>query len=261
MGGLSRRRTHRTPVTVVPGYACPRLRQVVLVARRLKDVAQRLEQELGLSAAYHDPAVAEFGLENAVYAVGDTFLEVVSPIRDGTSAGRLLEKHGDGGYMVIFQVEDLRTTRDRVAALGVRVVWETDQPRISAVHLHPADVPGAIVSLDEPEPPSTWLWAGPADSAPAGRRGIEHVTVQVSEPAKASGIWASVLDARDGGLHAEVTLDDGRQRIRFVDAAPGDAERIIGVTLQTPSKLATTRRVDISGVEFDLNADPNGADR
>ena len=46
---------------------------------------------LDLEVGFRDPGVELFGLRNAVIPVGDTFLEVVSPIKEGTTAGRLLE--------------------------------------------------------------------------------------------------------------------------------------------------------------------------
>src|SRR2546429_1412054 len=106
-----------------------RLRQVALVAERLEPVERALRRELGLGEPFRDPGVAEFGLENAVMALGDTFLEVVSPVRPDTTAGRYLDRRGgDGGYMAIFQVEDLAGARSRLDDLGVRVVWQVDLP-------------------------------------------------------------------------------------------------------------------------------------
>src|SRR2546425_11952165 len=94
--------------------------------------------------------------------VGATFLEVVSPVREGTTAGRLLDRRGgDGGYMVILQTADLRADRARLAALGVRIVWQVELDDIATVHLHPRDLGGAIVSLDQPVPPESWRWGGP----------------------------------------------------------------------------------------------------
>ncbi len=82
-------------------------------------------------------AWGSFGLQNAVFTAGDTFVEVVSPVREGTTAGRYLERRGgDTGYMAIFQV--------------------------AGTHLRPRDVPGAIVSIDWADPPGSWRWAGPA---------------------------------------------------------------------------------------------------
>ena len=68
-----------------------RLRQVALVATDLDTVVKALETELGLRSPFHDPGVSEFGLHNAVFSLGDSFLEVVSPVRAGTTAGRYLE--------------------------------------------------------------------------------------------------------------------------------------------------------------------------
>jgi hypothetical protein len=51
-----------------------RLRQVVLVARRLEAALADLTAVLGIDVGYRDPGVAVFGLENAVMPVGDTFL-------------------------------------------------------------------------------------------------------------------------------------------------------------------------------------------
>src|SRR3954453_16887385 len=127
--------------------ALPRLRQVALVARDLDSTCAQIERGLGLRDPFHDPGVAEFGLTNSVYEIGDTFLEVVSPAQEGTTAGRYLERRGgDSGYMVILQSDDLDADRARVADLGIRVVWKIDLPDIRGTHLHPADVGGAILS-------------------------------------------------------------------------------------------------------------------
>src|SRR5438067_7801776 len=114
----------------------PRLRQVALVAADLDAATARIEAELGLRNPFHDPGLAEFGLANAVYEMGDTFLEVVSPAADGTTAGRHLERRGgDAGYMALFQVPDTNATRAHAAALHLRVVWQLDLPDISGTHL------------------------------------------------------------------------------------------------------------------------------
>src|SRR5436309_2657557 len=174
-----------------------RLRQAVLVAADLDAVSDRLRDELGLRDPFADPGVAEFGLRNAVFALGDTFLEVVSPVKEGTAAGRHLERHGgDGGYMVIFQVDDLDAARERVRRLGIRVVWQIDLPDISGTHLHPADMRGAIVSLDRPYPPRSWRWGGPAWTGRVGNGApgrVVGVTVDVVEPDVISKRWSTVL--------------------------------------------------------------------
>ena len=215
----------------------PRLRQVALVAQDCGRVAAKLSRAFGWTQPFRDPGVGQFGLTNAVFAVGDTFVEVVAPARPDTTAGRYLQRRGgDGGYMAIFQVADLAAARRRLAGLGVRVVWMADLPDIAATHLHPKDVPGAIVSLDWAAPEQSWRWAGPSwtgrvpDHAPGGVTGL---TVEVNDPAAAARRWAAVLgiSAADQGDTMVVELPDQGQRLRFVPAGGSRGEGITEVTI------------------------------
>jgi hypothetical protein len=213
----------------------PRLRQVALVARDCGQVAGELRRAFGWPPPFHDPGVGQFGLTNAVFAVGDTFVEVVAPARPGTTAGRYLERRGgDGGYMAIFQVRDLAAARRRVAGLGVRVVWTAELPDIAATHLHPGDVPGAIVSLDWADPEQSWRWAGPSwtgrvpDHAPGGVTGL---TIEVGDPAAAIRRWAAVLGIPAPGRPTTVELPGSGQRLRFVPAEGDRGEGITEVTI------------------------------
>lgn len=234
-----------------------RLRQVALAARELAPVAGALQRELDVGAPFHDPGVGHFGLENSVFAVGDTFLEVVAPVRDGTTAGRYLDKRGgDSGYMAIFQVPDLDAARRRVDGLGVRVVWETSLPDIASMHLHPKDVPGAIVSLDAVDPPGSWRWGGPAWTAvvpehqPGGLRGI---VVRAQDPTTVARLWADLLDVPlTGGDSPAIALDGGRQLLRFTHVGSPDDEGISEVTVTRPGAVA--RSVEIGGVTFHIES-------
>jgi len=174
-----------------------KIRQVCLVARELEPVLDVLCTKLGLEIGYRDPGVAEFGLQNAVMPVGTQFLEVVSPQREGTTASRFLDRRGgDGGYMVIMQTDDLAGDRDRLAGLGVRIVWQIALDDIATVHLHPRDVGGAIVSFDQPKPPESWRWGGP-DWVSHARinvvRGIAGVEIEAQDPPAMAARWAQVL--------------------------------------------------------------------
>ena len=227
-----------------------RLRQLALVARDLDRVAGELSDVLGLGEPFADPGVALFGLRNAVFPIGDTYLEVVSPAKEGTSAGRFLDRRGgDGGYMVIVQSDDRSEDLRRVNDLGIRVVWETELPDISAIHLHPRDVGGAILSLDIADPPESWRWAGPdwrersrTDVAMA----IVAVEMQSPDPAEMAQRWSQVLDrpvANGGGGVHEIALDPGS--IRFVaerdGRGPGLAAFDVAVA-DRPGVLAAVRR-------------------
>ena len=117
-----------------------KLRQCVFVTKDLESSREELCDILGLEVAYRDPGVAKWGLVNVVCPTGHDFLEIVTPFQQGTSAGRYLERrHGDGGYMVIIQVDDAQAERKRVTGLGVRAVAQKDLPEYQYTHFHPAD--------------------------------------------------------------------------------------------------------------------------
>jgi hypothetical protein len=229
-----------------------RLRQAVLVAEELDPVAARLREELGLLEPFVDPNVAAFGLQNAVFAIGDAFLEVVSPVQDGTTAGRYLDRHGDGGYMLIFQFADLAAARQRAAAMDMRTVWQLDLPDISGTHLHPADTGGAIVSLDRADPPESWRWGGPdwTEKAGTGAPGrLLGVTLQSPYPAALATRWQQLLtegsDPFNNGLsHSRLELDGG-----YVAVREGEPERLVEIELELAGR---TGEVEIGGVRFVL---------
>jgi glyoxalase-like protein len=233
------------------------VRQVALVARRLAPVVDDLCAVLGVEVAFRDPGVATFGLENAVMPVGTTFLEVVSPTRDGTTAGRFLDRRGgDAGYMVIVQTADLAADRRRLAALGVRVVWEATLDDIATIHLHPRDVGGAILSLDEPRPATAWRWAGPAWETRARAGAIASVTLASPDPDRLAARWAEVLGLR--AAQRAIALDPGV--LRFVEGDEGvvgvglaglDARRALA-TARTRGLSADAGGVTIGGVRFEL---------
>src|SRR3954466_6488435 len=153
-------------VATVRGMLLPRVRQVVLAAADLDQVTAEIDREVAVGSPFRDEGVGHFGLRNAVYSLGDSFLEVVSPIRADTAVGRHLERcDGDSGYMLMFEVADATATRDRLERLGVRIGWGTTHPDIVDLHLHPKDVGGALVALDITDPVGSWRWGGEAWTA------------------------------------------------------------------------------------------------
>jgi len=221
-----------------------RLRQAVLVAADLESTAETLREQLGLREPFRDPGVGMFGLENVVFSIGDCFIEVVSPAREDTAAGRQLERNGgDGGYMVLFDIEDLDGARARAEALGVRTVWQLDLPDISGTHMHPADLRGAIVSLDCSRPYGSWRWGGPEwtekiGDGPPGR--LTGITVAVGEPRAAADRWGEVLGvAPSDGEQPTLALDGGE--VRFVTPGDGGAEGIVVIAVEVPDAVRRGR--------------------
>ena len=216
-----------------------RLRQCVFVARELEPAAGRLRAAAGLGEPYADPGVGAFGLRNAVMALGTQFVEVVAPVREGTAAGRHLERRGEGGYMVLVQVDDVAAVRARAAALGVRTVWSIDLPDISASHLHPGDAGGTILSVDEPRPPGSWRWGGPAWTGRAGDGppgALGEVSIEVPDPVPVAARWAELLGL-PAPPDASLELAPGGERIAFAAGDRGLVEVVAEVPGRGPAEL------------------------
>ncbi len=231
-----------------------RLRQAVLAAGDLEVVAGGLRETLGLGEPFRDPGVGLFGLANTVFALGDCFLEVVSPTQPDTAAGRYLQRHGgDAGYMVMFDLEDLDGARARAGAMGIRTVWEMDLPDISGTHLHPADMTAAIVSIDSSRPYGTWRWGGPdwtgkTGSGAPGR--LAGVTLAVSDPEATAARWGGVLGVpvdADGGTQ----LLMGGSRVAFEHTADATSEGLTEIAVELPDGLpGGASEAEVGGVRL-----------
>ena len=228
-----------------------RLRQIVMVAGDLAAAEDRIEHELGLERCFRDPGVATFGLRNALFPIGDQFLEVVSPTEPGTSAGRQLDRRdGDSGYLVIIEVDDLEPLRRRFDEHGARVVFEAVADGIVGLHLHPADVGGAILSVDRADTWGEWPWAGPVwrEHVRTGTvNEVLGVVIEADDPVAMSARWAQLLGCEVIG--EAVRLPDGGE-IRFVPAG-AQGEGVSGFVLRS-ARDDQPRSVTICNCRFDL---------
>ena len=239
-----------------------RLIQVALVTEKLAPVVDALCERLSLEVAFKDPGVAVFGLENAVLPVGDTFIEVLAPVKEGTTGGRYLKRRGgDTGYMVILHAGgELAPHRERLRRAGVRIAWEGEigakakegfGAAWQGIHLHPADTGGALLSLDHTDPRDAWPAAGP--------RWREHVRTDVvrelvaaelqsDDPERLASRWSEVLGRPVA--NGEIALDRGR--LRFVPARDGRGEGLAGIDLLAADRQRAGETFEIGGMRLRL---------
>lgn len=231
-----------------------RIRQIVFAAQALASSRALLASVLQLPTPFRDPGVAEFGIDNAVFTFGDQFIEVISPTRPDTACGRHLARHGDGGYMLILQTDSLARERARLDALGVRRVWQAEFDDIAAMHLHPKDIGGAIVSIDEPRPAASWRWGGPdwrVQPGDAGRQRVLGLTLRAREPEALARRWAEVLDhpvPQPHGAGWRLALDEGF--VDFTPAADGQ-DAVAGFTLAVADPAGVCARARSAGLAVD----------
>ncbi|MEZ5559959.1 MAG: VOC family protein [Pseudomonadales bacterium] len=216
-----------------------RLRQIALVAERLAPVEQALIDVLGVKVCFRDPGVGHFGLENALFPVGNQFLEVVAPIRENTAGGRYLERRGgDGGYMVITQCDDHAPRRQRVEALGVRIVNQFATHEFRNMQLHPKDTGGSFFEIDEQFGPGAHAADGPWEPAgpdwKAGQslqrvRGIAAAEVQCDDPEAVAARWSEIAQIPLTRAESHPCLPLDNASVRFVPCRDGRPEGLGGI--------------------------------
>lgn len=251
------------------------LRQICLVAGDIQKAREDLEAVFGAPVCHVDPAVGKFGLENFLMAFGSQFVEVVAPVRDGTAAGRYLERRGgDGGYMVITQVRD-KAEQDEVranaAARDVRVAYDSDRGHWHIMQLHPGDMRAAFFEVEWDEVGDVtghWNPVGGTGWQDMEKTGLGDAILvaelQSDDPESLAAHWGAVsglpVEDRGGVPHISlanaalrfVAATDGRgPGLGALDISTGDAERIIAAA-KARDLPVSGRQIIVCGTRFNL---------
>jgi len=210
----------------VAGYM--RLRQICLVAPQLEPVIADIAAVMGLTVCYRDGNVAKYGLVNALLPVDTILLEVVAPFRQGTAAGRFLDKtNGRGGYMAIFCCDDPDARARHAGDIGVRTADVITHAPYHGVQLHPRDCRAAFIEFNHTEGSDDILGPYP----PAGpdwqksirkdvTRSLDRVEMQSPDPLDLARHWGNILGiavSKGGNGGAELKLPNCS--LRFVEGA------------------------------------------
>jgi hypothetical protein len=228
------------------------IRQIVMVSGLRDPIVNDLCELFNFEVAFNDPGVAHFGLENAVIPIGTDFLEVVSPVEENTTAGRYLNKRGgDGGYMIIIQVDKFEDSQKLVNEYNIKTVWETDLPKAKAMHLHPKQMGGAILSLDWMEPKESWKWAGPnwEKNISGPIKGIDGVEIQSDDPELMLNTWLRVLGGVERDRENKILLDN--TWIKFSQATDGRGPGISAFSLKAENSNEIIERAQNLGFMVD----------
>jgi methylmalonyl-CoA/ethylmalonyl-CoA epimerase len=96
--------------------------------------------------------VEEQGVEEAMIAVGGSFIQLLQPLDADTPVGRFLQTRGEGMHHIALAVADIETALEHLKAEGARLVDEKPRrggrgARIAFVH--PKVFAGTLVELVE----------------------------------------------------------------------------------------------------------------
>jgi hypothetical protein len=221
-----------------------RLRQIAVVTADLRETALDIQNILGLEACHMDPGVGVFGLKNTLWPIGSQFLECVTPVEENTAGGRYIERRkGDGGYMVINQVDDVEVRIKHVNQLGVRIANDMNYEKsgFHGIQLHPADTGGSFFEMDQmtsdttDQPGGPW-WPAGSYWQPYVRddrvKAITAAELQSPDPLKLATRWGQIAQtevwSESDGVY-NIAFENAT--LRFIEDSDGRGEGLGGIDL------------------------------
>ena len=129
------------------------LNHVALAVPDLEAAAATYRTFLGAEVSAPQ-ALAEHGVTVVFVTLGNTKIELLEPLGEGSPIAAFLAKNPKGGmHHLCYEVADIVAARDHLVANGARVLGD-GEPRIGAhgkpvLFLHPGDVHGTLTELEQ----------------------------------------------------------------------------------------------------------------
>ncbi|HZD78527.1 MAG TPA: methylmalonyl-CoA epimerase [Actinomycetota bacterium] len=98
----------------------------------------------------HRERVEAQGVEEVLFAVGTSFIQLLGALGPDTPVGRFLASRGPGVHHVAYRVDDVAAALDRLRAEGVRLIDEEPRPGSRGTTIafaHPSGMGGVLVEL------------------------------------------------------------------------------------------------------------------
>jgi methylmalonyl-CoA/ethylmalonyl-CoA epimerase len=130
-----------------------RLNHVAIAVPNLTAAARLYRETLG--AEVSEPVdMPEHGVTTVFVTLPNTKIELLHPFGDASPIAAFLERNPSGGiHHVCYEVADILAARDRLKAVGARVLGD-GEPKIGAhgkpvLFLHPKDFCGTLVEIEQ----------------------------------------------------------------------------------------------------------------
>jgi methylmalonyl-CoA epimerase len=98
----------------------------------------------------HRERVEHDGVEEALIAVGESYIQLLTPTRPGSPVARFLERRGEGLHHVGYRVEDCAAALAEAVAGGAEAIDAAPRPGSRGTivaFLHPRSAVGTLVEL------------------------------------------------------------------------------------------------------------------
>ncbi|MBQ0708153.1 MULTISPECIES: methylmalonyl-CoA epimerase [unclassified Ochrobactrum] len=130
-----------------------RLNHVAIAVPDIDAAAALYRGKLGAKVT-EPQALPEHGVTVVFIDVGNTKIELLEPLGEGSPIAAFLEKNPSGGmHHLCYEVTDIIAARDRLKAEGARILGD-GEPKTGAhgkpvLFLHPKDFNGTLIELEE----------------------------------------------------------------------------------------------------------------
>ena len=122
---------------------------VAIAVRDLAATVAWYEDVLG-ARVVHREVVASDGVEEALIAVADSYVQLLTPTSAESPVARFLEKRGEGLHHVGYRVADCAAALAAITAAGGRVIDQAPRPgsrNTIVAFVHPTTVGGTLIEL------------------------------------------------------------------------------------------------------------------
>ncbi|HEV2427102.1 MAG TPA: methylmalonyl-CoA epimerase [Acidimicrobiales bacterium] len=122
---------------------------VAIAVRDLDAAVAWYESALGAKVV-HRERVESDGVDEALVAVADSYVQLLTPTRPDSPVARFLERRGEGLHHVAYRVDDCAAALARVRASGARLIDEAPRPGSRGTlvaFVHPEGAFGTLIEL------------------------------------------------------------------------------------------------------------------
>jgi len=115
----------------------------------LDEAVERYRRALGVEPK-HRERVEEQGVEEVLFRVGESYIQLLGALAPETPVGRFVATHGPGIHHVAYRVDDVAAALDALRADAVRLIDETPRPGSRGTliaFVHPKSMGGVLVEL------------------------------------------------------------------------------------------------------------------
>ena len=122
---------------------------VAIAVHDLEAAIAYYRDTFGAEVTYRE-VVERDGVEEALLRVADSYIQLLTPVRDDSPVAKSLASRGEGLHHVGYRVADCAAALARVKAEGRRVIDEEPRPGsrgTTVAFLHPKSAFGTLIEL------------------------------------------------------------------------------------------------------------------